>query len=565
MPQLLKNVKIKNKIIIGFSSVMIIFLTTTLFSTFNFKSIGYQLQEVKTSSALYEDTMMISSMIRNFLIFKDVNSFRDLDSVGSEIDTNLDNAISKSKNAEGAEALESIKTSFDGYIKKINNLIDQYNSKSISDEELLAVAEEFTQYIDSFQEKITQYKREQDQKIDDEIKDGIDGSYISLLLGIMLGIISSALISLSITSPLKKLYNQMLQLAEIAKNGGDLNRDITIDSEDEIGAMSKGVNSFVKEINTLLSNVKSNFDSITKETNNVSKSINSTVKGGISTMGLVGLQDEIEETMHLVRNQTAATEETLAAVEEITSTSESISSNAELTLVSSRESINEVNTGLTELQNLNNKMDEMVKNISNSTDDINRLSSFSQDIEGIVLAINAISEQTNLLALNAAIEAARAGEAGRGFAVVAEEIRKLAEGTSKETKKVEEIVNNISYQVENVKSSNSTVETSLKDSMFIKGKLVDKMENILSKNRESNEKVEEISIATNEEKNATEDISKAIGIISNSATEIEIKETSNLETIDFITEDLVKQVTVIADLNTKISDLYREINKFRTE
>ncbi len=196
-----------------------------------------------------------------------------------------------------------------------------------------------------------------------------------------------SLTAIVVVSYIMKLLNPLLAGIRLVATG-DLTVELEEQTNDEIGQLIKSMNDLVSGLRGTVNDIQATSETVSRSTGEIGASI--------EEMNL-GAQEQSAKASVVA----GAVQETVSGIRRIA------------------ESVHE------------------------SSDTIQKLGKSSDQIGEIIGVIDDIADQTNLLALNAAIEAARAGEHGRGFAVVADEVRRLAERTTKATKEIAVMVKRI--------------------------------------------------------------------------------------------------------------------------
>ena len=387
--------------------------------------------------------------------------------------------------------------------------------------------------------------------------------YITLItIGISL-VISIFILLYSNKKIIKPLKDFVKQFEE--GTNGNLKIRSHINSGDELEILSKSFNNFMEKLQIIIKDIKDLAIKVKNDNEELSNSMINVVNGDekYKIRGVVQLDNGIIDILDRVRNQTASTEESLAAAEEITANGSSIIDNMhrtvtdlESTLIIAKDSYGNIT-----------KVGESISNVAIETkltnEEVDKLHNLSLNINNIVVSINSIAEQTNLLALNAAIESARAGEAGKGFAVVAEEIRKLAEQTNKETDKIGEMVNSIQNSVNGVKAKGQNMIIKVEESIKLSNTSQKNMNKIIELTNKNNEDIGALATSVTEQTNASSEITEAVSFIANNSTEIEDLCTNATEISEFIKTTMVKNVEFTEELKELSEKLRNDLEFFK--
>ncbi len=290
---------------------------------------------------------------------------------------------------------------------------------------------------------------------------------IAALVGAILIIFTTFI---SVKKQLKPVANIVDAAAKI--ESGNLDINIDINSEDEIGQlsssfmnMSEGLRLIIGDINYILGEMSANNFSVSSknkekyigEYSNILTALQNIIRTLSSTLLQIRT---VSEQVSAGSNQVSAGAQALAqgATEQAASIEELSASINEVSeqISSSAENANKASEITSEVSTVMGESLEDMGQLLTAMDDISKA---SMDIGKVIKAIDDIAFQTNILALNAAVEAARAGAAGKGFAVVADEVRNLAKKSSDSAKNttamIERTITAVKKGVELANNTNS--------------------------------------------------------------------------------------------------------------
>ncbi len=349
-----------------------------------------------------------------------------------------------------------------------------------------------------------------------------------VISAIVISVLVSLFLGIMIIRSISAAANALIQASD-AMARGDLTQRVRLASKDELGTIGHSFDVMADSFSQAIQKVAESSSQVAT----AAAQVNSTA---------VRIATGAEEVA--AQSATVAT-----AGEEMSATSGDIAQNCQMAAESAQRASNSAQNGALVVEATISVMGQIASKVQESAKTVESLGARSDQIGAIIGTIEDIADQTNLLALNAAIEAARAGEQGRGFAVVADEVRALAERTTRATREIGEMIKAIQNETKGAVAAMEQGVSQVEAGTMEAGKSGAALRDILEQINDVAMQVNQIATAAEEQTATTSEIS------------------NNMQQITEVVQDTAsgahESATAANQLNGNAEELQRLVRQFK--
>ena len=384
------------------------------------------------------------------------------------------------------------------------------------------------------------------------LQEGTQSVYKRLLPIVVYSLIYFVAVNMLLTDDIKECLRRINKVTDALTNNDYTVEDQWATNRSELGLIILAVNELKNKSNRILSIFEQSAKRTSSESDDLVSNMDST-KNNVSN-----ITESIQKIKGEIENQSAGVQESNSSIEQIMGNIRSLNNAIEAQAASVTQSsaaVEEMVANIASVSQILEKNTEVVNLLTDASDKgqqqvkiaVDTAEGVLQQSAGILQAssiIQNIASRTNLLAMNAAIESAHAGEAGKGFAVVAEEIRKLAEQSSSQSKSIDENLHSLSDAISQI-----TVDI---------GHVKVAFENIYELSQKVREQESVIANAMEEQNSGNQQVLEAMRAISDST--IEVKNGSAEMLVGG--EQILKEMQQLQEITTNISVTMNQITNF---
>ena len=514
---MLKNMKIKMSLILGFSvtvvvSVAIVVATLVIM---NIQSSSYQRiidTNVRASTLVRTCRLNVNMAARNL---RDVALAPDSEYVSTASKIINEKLSTLEKDIPELMAIHALEddTSLNNYISEVQvwgqivpDILANATGGNLQ-EAIRQLQEECTPALSKVDEAAAALQEEITASQDAILKTQANTSMISIIIIIAVLVLATILVMLlelriirNIMAPVEEARTALIGYSE-----GKLDIPVNFESQNELGDMCQALRTSQRVLSNVIADVNRLLKAMAEGNFDIRTEAEDDYVGALSAVltSIRGINLNLSDTLTQIQSsseqvssgadQVSNSAQTLAqgateqasAVEELSATITEIAQGAEEGVGLARDSSQLSNDASAQITVCSDLMQSTVGAM-------NDIKAAAEEVGTIIDTISNIAFQTNILALNAAVEAARAGVAGKGFAVVADEVRVLASKSDEASRATKERIEHAINAVQKGSSYVADVSEALDKTVSMVNGAVAKMGDVADASEHQAESIEQI-------------------------------------------------------------------------